>query len=109
MRNDDLCQRDAVLVLHRVADDREGIGADLPLWSDVVRLVEIALVDVGLGHEAVDRVRAFDLDRLQLVFVDLDVMALADFVAAALMLGIDHGAQSAHRPFAGAGGGRCWY
>jgi hypothetical protein len=38
----------------------------------------------------VNSMRAFDLDGLEFVLVDLHVMALAQFVAAALVFRIDH-------------------
>jgi hypothetical protein len=91
MRHHDAGERDALLVLHGVADHHERLGRALAVGHDVVRLVEIALVDLGARHEAfdVDRVRALDRDRLELVVVDRHVLALADLVAAALVRGID--------------------
>src|SRR5262249_50790089 len=59
--------------------------------DDVIRPVEIALVDLVPRHESVDvdRVRALDLDRRELVVVDRHVLALADLVAAPLVRGVD--------------------
>src|SRR5579871_5813871 len=80
-----------VLVLHGVADDGEGIEADLAVGSDIVGTIEIALVDLRLRHKAVDvdGVRAFDLDCFQLLLIDLDKFALADLISARLLVVID--------------------
>jgi hypothetical protein len=63
-------------------------------------VIEVALVDFVPGHETVDvdGVVAFDLDGFQLFLFDLDIFALFQLVAAALLiafddiagLGIDH-------------------
>src|SRR6185437_3545210 len=52
----------------------------------------VAVVDLGARYEAVDvdRVRALDLDLLELVVLDHQVLALADLVAAPDVLALDH-------------------
>ncbi len=84
-------QRDAVLVLHGVADHSEGIDRRLAVRRDVIGMVEIALVDLLARHEAVDvdRVVALDLHRLQLLRLDLDIFALGELVAATLLVAFD--------------------
>src|SRR5205085_11609495 len=54
-------------------------------------LVEIALVDLGPRHKAVDvdGVGALDLDRFELVLLDLDIAALAQFITASLLVALD--------------------
>ena len=66
----------------------------LPFGAIVIGLVQITLVDVGPRHEPVDidSVSALDLDRLQLVFVDFDILPLGQFVTAPLVPGVNHAA-----------------
>jgi hypothetical protein len=63
----------------------------LPPWGDVIGLVQIALVDLGPRHEAVDvhGVGAFNFHRLELVLLDFDVAALAQLVAASFLVAFD--------------------
>ncbi len=76
---DDPRERNAALVLHGIADDREGLFARLAVGDGVVGAREIPPVDLLDGNERVDveRVGAFNLDRLDLFGLDLDVLALA--------------------------------
>ena len=80
-------QRHSALVLHGVADDGEGLLAALAVRHDVIGPLVVALVDLLLGHELVDvdRVRALELDGVDLLGLDLDVLALGELVAAALV------------------------
>ena len=91
LRKNDACERNAPLVLHRVPDDSEGFLAALVFRYEVVRALVIALVDVFLGHEFVDvyGVRAFDLDGLELLWLDLDILAVAELIAATFVLLVD--------------------
>jgi hypothetical protein len=91
MRDNDLGERDAILIFHSIADDRERVRADLAAWCDVVGPVEITLVDFGLRHEPfdVDRVRTLDLDSLQFRLVNRYIAPLGEFVAAAFVLRIN--------------------
>ncbi len=77
-----------LLLADGIADDREGLLADLIGGRDVVRALDIAIVDLLARHEAFDleRMRALDLDLLDLLVLDLNVLALADLVAAADVL-----------------------
>ena len=60
---DDPAQRDHVLVPHRVADHRERLEGDLVLRNQVIRAVDVALVDFRFRHKAVDVDRVAALDR----------------------------------------------
>jgi hypothetical protein len=90
----DAGQCDAALVLHGVADDREGLFAGLAIWHDVVGTLVVALVDLVLGHELVDldHVRVLELDGVNLLGLDLHVLALGYFVAAALVVRVHRAA-----------------
>ena len=101
-------QRHAALVLHGVADDREGLLAALAVRRDVVGTLVVALVDLLFGHELVDvdGVRALELDGFQLLGLDLDVLALGDLVAAPLLVLVDGACRFPHPPSAGAAGCR---
>src|SRR5262249_46066567 len=63
----------------------EGLLAHLVGRRDIVRRIEVTIVDLRTRHEAVDldRVGTLDLDRLDLRVFDLDVLSLGHFVAAA--------------------------
>jgi hypothetical protein len=56
--------------------------SDLTVWHEVVRVIEIQLVDLVLRHELVDLdgTLALDRDGFQLFGVQLKVLALADLV-----------------------------
>src|SRR6185437_6575926 len=84
-------QRDHALAAHRVADDRERLKRHLALRNEVVGALDVALVDLGFRHEAVDvdRMAALDRDRVELLVLDLQVDALVDLVAPPLVVGID--------------------
>ncbi len=75
---DDAGQRDPPLVLHGVANHREGVDAGLAVGGDIIGAIDVALVDLLHRHKAVDvdGMGAFDLDGFQLFLVDLDVFAL---------------------------------
>src|SRR5512144_2909197 len=87
-RKNDACERNAPLVLHRVPDDSEGFLAALVVRYDVVGALVIALVDVSFGHEFINvyGVRALDLHGLELLWLDLDILAVAEFIAASFVL-----------------------
>jgi len=88
-----MCARaDAFLVFHGIPNDDKGFGGHLAVQHDVIRFVEVAFVDLREGHEAIDvnHMRAFDLDGVEFVLVDLHVTVLAQLVAAALVFRIDH-------------------
>ena len=88
---DDAGQRHAALVLHGVADDGECLLAALAVRHDVVGPLVVALVDLFFGHELVDvdGVRALELDGVDLLGLDLDVLALGQLVAPALVVLVD--------------------
>ena len=82
---------DHVLALHRLADDGKGVLPDLVFGGEVVRAVEIPLVDLGTGHEFfnVDRVRAFEPKRFEFFVFDGHELVAPDLVPAALVGGLD--------------------
>src|SRR6266481_2816912 len=79
----DSAERHHAFLADRVADDREGLLADLPIGHHVVWVVQIEVVDLLPRHELVDldRARALYGDGLEFLGFELDVFALADFVA----------------------------
>ena len=87
-----LPEPDDLLVAHGVPDDRESLLADALARRDVIGRVVVARVDLGAGHEFVDvdRMRALDLDLVELVVVDEQVRILGDGVALGLVLVLDH-------------------
>ena len=88
-------KRDHALVAHRVADHRERLERDLVLGDQIIGAVDKALVDLGFRHETVDvdRMAALDRDGVELFVLDLQVDALVDFVAPALVIGVDRVAR----------------
>ena len=76
---------------HRIADDRKRFLADAIGGREIVGRVEIELVDLVARHEAldVDGVVALELDRLDLVILDLDELALGDLVTLDLAVALD--------------------
>ena len=91
VREHDARKGDAALVLHRVADDGERFLAALGVGYDVVRPLVVTLVDFLFGNELVDidGVGALDLDRIELLRLDLDVLAAGELIAAALVVLVD--------------------
>jgi hypothetical protein len=91
LSHDDAPKRNALFVLHGVADDDEGFRSCLSVRRNVIELVEITLVDVGPRHEPVDidSVRALNLDRLQFILVDFNIFSFRQFVSAAPVLGVN--------------------
>src|SRR5436305_13088283 len=91
VRQHDARQRDAVLILHGVANHRERLDGGLAVGRDVVRAVEVPLVDLVTRDKAVDLdgMVALDLNGFQLFRFDLDIFALAHFVAAPLLVALD--------------------
>ncbi len=71
---------DQVFLLHRLADDGKGLGADLVVGRDVIGFVEIDFVDLVARHEAldVDGVRALQRHLVELLVLDQHVVALLD-------------------------------
>jgi hypothetical protein len=84
-------QRHQGLAAHRLADHRKGVLPDRIIGGDVIGRIEEALVDLRMRHKAVDvdRVRAGDLDGLQLLIFDEEKLAFADLVAAGLVMSLD--------------------
>ena len=70
---DDPPHTDHLLGGHGVADDREGLLPDLIGRRNVIGALEIAVVDLGTRHEAVDLdgMGALDPNLLDLLVLDL--------------------------------------
>ena len=90
--DDDLAQAHHVLALHRLPDHGERILPDMVLGGQVVRRVEIALVDLGARNELldVDDLRAFQGEVVKLLVLHRHVFVLADLIAPPLVPGLDH-------------------
>src|SRR5262249_15767786 len=76
-------ERHHAFLADRLTNNSERLLADLAIRSEVIRAVEIKLVDFFLGHELVDLDCALALAAhcLKLFGLDLDVLAFADLVA----------------------------
>src|SRR6266850_484592 len=90
-RQYDATQCDHSLFLDRVPDHNVGLPADLAIWDDVIRNVQVEVVDLISRHEPInlDRVPAFDSDRLKLILGYFNVAILADLVAHDDALSLD--------------------
>jgi hypothetical protein len=88
----DAGERGLVLSFHRIADHREGVDPGLAVGRDEIGLLEIARVDLLARDELIDLegMRAFELDGLELVGIDLDIFAFRQLIAAALLVFLDH-------------------
>src|SRR5262249_4157187 len=89
--DDDLPEPDHVLPPHRLPDDRKRILSDPVFGRQVVRAVEITLVDFRTGHEfiEVDNFRAFQPKAIELLVLDRHVFVLANLIAAPLVHALD--------------------
>src|SRR5262249_31676630 len=87
-RQHDPSERHHVEVADGIPDHGERLLPDLVGRSQIIGVLQIALIDLGLGHELIDidGVSALDLDLLDFLVVDLDVLAFADLVAATHLL-----------------------
>src|SRR4051812_19443710 len=79
---DDLSDRDHTLLANGLSDHREGLLANLTVRHDVVWIVEVEFVDFFARHELVDVDRPLTLnrDRFEFLWVELEILPLADFV-----------------------------
>lgn len=79
---DHAAERDHAFLLDSLADNGEGLNAHFAVRGDVVRIVEVELVDFLFRHELVDIYRAGTFDRRGLKFLErqLDLFALLDFI-----------------------------
>jgi hypothetical protein len=89
-------QGDHALAAHGIADDRERLERDLVLRNQIIGAIDIALVDLGLRHEAVDvdRMAALDRHGVELFVLDGQVDAFIDLVAAPFIVRLDRVARS---------------
>src|SRR4051812_24424172 len=80
---DDLSDRHHTLLANGLSDHREGLLANLTVRHNVVRVVEVELIDLFARHEFVylDGALALDRDGLRFFWLYLKVLAFADFVA----------------------------
>ena len=67
-----------------VTDNSKGILSDLTIRRDVVRRINITLVDLALWNELidVDGPRAFNLNGLELLVLDNEILAFANLIAS---------------------------
>ena len=88
---DDAAEAHDLLLRHRLANDCEGLLGDLAARREIIGRVDVDVVDLGAGHEAldVDGVCRLDRDLVDLVLFHDHVFALADLVAFDLVRGID--------------------
>ena len=69
-----------------VTDNGKGILSDLPVRHDVVRQIDIALVDLALRNKLIDidGARAFNLNGLELLVLDNEILTFADLIPRAV-------------------------
>src|SRR5262249_53525212 len=90
-RQNDTAQSNPRLVADRIADDGECLLPDPISRRDVIRLLQVTIVDLGSRDEGVDSdcVGAFDPNLLDFLVLDLKILALANLVAPANVLLFD--------------------
>ena len=83
--------RDLVHAPDGFADHRKRIMADLAVGDEIIGTDQIAVVDIGLGHELVDLdgMGRFQRDVVELLLRDLDVGVGVDLVALHDVVGAD--------------------
>ena len=69
---------------NRVANDREGVLPNLAIGGEVVRGVDIAVVDLTARNELIDfdRPRAFDLHGIDFLVFNNEVLAFRNLIPA---------------------------
>jgi len=84
-------RRDLVLSFHGIANDDKRIDSSLAVRNDVVRLVEIPLVNLLNGNEIIDLggMSAVESQSVELFVLVCDVLSLREFVASALMFRVN--------------------
>lgn len=84
-----------VFALHSVPDYDKSVRSGLSIWDQVIRLIIVAKVDLVSGNEFVNIncMSAFEFDRLELIFLDLDVLPLRELIAASAIFLIDFPAR----------------
>src|ERR1700730_6767716 len=90
-RYNDTAQSNHRLIADRITDDGECLLSDLVCGRDVIRVVDIAIVDLSSGNKRIDRdgVGTFDPNLVDFIVRDLEVLALANLVAATDVLLFD--------------------
>ncbi len=85
-----VCDRRDLRLLHAVAEQHEGIGAHL-VRRQVIRLVEIDVIDLVAGDEGIDLQRLVAVGDGSRDFVRFknDVLAVFDLVAFNLVVALD--------------------
>jgi hypothetical protein len=75
------------ILANGVTDNSKGILSDLTIRRDVVRRINIALVDLALRNELVKNgSRAFNLNGLELLVLDKEILAFADLIPSRSVL-----------------------
>src|ERR1700744_3845464 len=87
----DASQRNLVFSLHRITDDNKRVRACLAVRHNIVWLVEVPFIDILGGDEIVDLygMRAFQLDGLEFVFIDLHIPPFRKLVASSLVVTVN--------------------
>src|SRR5450631_400548 len=90
-RQDHTAQRDHALVADRIANDGKCLLSNLICGRDIIRGFDVAIVDLRSRDKSVDRdgVGAFNSNLLDLLVLDLEVLPLANLVAATNVLLLD--------------------
>ena len=83
-RQHDPTDGDHVHFGNRVANDRESILPDLAIGGEVVRRVNIPVIDLTSRNELIDLngPRAFDLDGIDFLVFNNEVLAFRNLIAA---------------------------
>src|ERR1700744_1109637 len=90
----DASQRNLVFSLHRITDDNKRVRACLAVRHNIVWLVEVPFIDILGGDEIVDLYgsRAFQVDGLEFLFVDLHIPSFRKLVAPSLVVTVNDAA-----------------
>jgi hypothetical protein len=82
-REHDTAEPDLALLLQGAGDDLIGLRRDLAVGRHVIGLLEIDAVDL-LGIDEgleIDGLRRFNLDRIEVLVIEQDILALVDLIA----------------------------
>jgi hypothetical protein len=87
----DAAERHHIHLGNGATDDGKSILSDLTVGRDVVRRVDIALVDLAPRNELVDidGPRAFNLNGLELLVLDNEILAFPDLIESRRRVGSD--------------------
>jgi hypothetical protein len=88
----DSTERDHVHFADRVPDDRKGILSDLTVRGDVVRRVDVAVIDLISRNKLInlDGPRAFNLHSIKFFIFNDEVLSFSNLIAARNVLSRDN-------------------